>query len=109
VDPDRLEQLLLILLDNALRCSPPCSPAEVTCVLRHRDLVLEVADRGPAIPADRRAKALEWFTRLGDDRTPPGAGLGLSIATWIVTAHGDSIDLMDNRPGLRVRVVLPGV
>jgi len=109
VDPDRLKQLLLILLDNALRYSPPGSPVEVTCVLRHRDLVLEVADRGPGIPADQRARALERFTRLGDDRTPPGAGLGLSIARWIVTAHRGSIDLLDNRPGLRVRVVLPGV
>jgi len=78
-------------------------------VLRHRDLVLEVADRGPGIPADQRARALERFTRLGDDRTPPGAGLGLSIARWIVTAHRGSIDLLDNRPGLRVRVVLPAV
>jgi two-component system, OmpR family, sensor histidine kinase CiaH len=109
VDPDRLKQLLLILVDNALRYSPPGSPVDVTCVRRDHDLVLEVADRGPGIPAEVRERVFERFSRLGRDLAGPdaGAGLGLPIARWIATAHGGAIGLHDNGPGLRVRVVLP--
>jgi two-component system, OmpR family, sensor histidine kinase CiaH len=109
VDPDRFKQLLLILVDNALRYSPPASPIDVTCVRRDRDLVLEVADRGPGIPAELREQVFERFSRLDRDPAGPdaGAGLGLPIARWIATAHGGSIGLHDNGPGLRVRVVLP--
>jgi two-component system, OmpR family, sensor histidine kinase CiaH len=107
VDPDRLQQLLLILLDNALRYSPPGSPVEVTCLPRDHELVLEVADRGPGIPTGLRERAFERFTRLERDRTEPGAGLGLPIARSIAAAHGGTIELLDNHPGLRVRVVLP--
>jgi signal transduction histidine kinase len=109
VDPDRFKQLLLILVDNALRYSPPASPIDVTCVRRDRDLVLEVADRGPGIPAELREQVFERFSRLDRDLAGPdaGAGLGLPIARWIATAHGGSIGLHDNGPGLRVRVVLP--
>jgi signal transduction histidine kinase len=106
VDPDRLKQLLLVLLDNALRYSPPGSPVEVTCAVRDHALLLEVADRGPGIPPDFREKALERFTRLARDRTSPGAGLGLPIARSIAVAHGGSIELLDNHPGLRARVVV---
>jgi signal transduction histidine kinase len=109
VDPDRFKQLLLILVDNALRYSPPAGPVEVTCVRRDEDLVLEVADRGPGIPDALRERVFERFSRLDRDGegTDAGAGLGLPIARWIATAHGGSIGLHDNGPGLRVRVVLP--
>jgi signal transduction histidine kinase len=109
VDPDRFKQLLLILLDNALRYSPPGSPVDVTSARHDHDVVLEVADRGPGIPAEQREKVFERFTRLGRDLAGPdaGAGLGLPIARWIATAHGGSIALHDNGPGLRVRVMLP--
>jgi signal transduction histidine kinase len=107
VDPDRLRQLLLILLDNALRYSPPDSPVEVTCERHDHSLVLEVADRGSGIPPELRERAFERFARLARDEGSSGAGLGLPIARWIVSAHGGSIGLHDNGPGLRVRVVLP--
>jgi two-component system, OmpR family, sensor histidine kinase CiaH len=106
VDADRLKQLMLILLDNAIRHSPPGQPVEVSCLREDRALVLEVADRGPGIPAEHREAVFERFRRLGPGRTRPGGGLGLPIARWIVSAHGGSISLRDNRPGLRVRVVL---
>lgn len=107
VDPDRLKQLMLILLDNALRYTPPGSPIDVSCGRSEHELVLEVADRGPGIPVELRERAFDRFTRLGRGRTGSGAGLGLPIARWIATAHGGSIGLHDNGPGLRVRVVLP--
>jgi two-component system, OmpR family, sensor histidine kinase CiaH len=109
VDPDRFRQLVLILIDNALRHSAAGGTVEVSCSRRDRNLVLEVADRGPGIPAKEREKVFERFYRVDPSRSGPGAGLGLSIARWIVTAHGGTITLHDNHPGLRARVTLqPG-
>jgi two-component system sensor histidine kinase CiaH len=107
IDPDRFKQLVLILVDNALTHAPAGGMVEVACSTKDRSLVLEVADRGPGIPADEREKVFERFYRLDPSRSGPGAGLGLSIARWIVTAHGGTITLHDNRPGLRARVTLP--
>ena len=105
VDPDRLKQLLLILLDNALRYSPPGSPVEVTCARRDHSLVLEVADRGPGVPAESRERVFERFSRLVEDRAGPGAGLGLVDVVAVLVLFG--LAEHDNDPGLRVRVVLP--
>ena len=107
MDPERFEQLVLILLDNALTHSPSRGTVEVTCSTEDGVLVLEVADRGPGIPAAEREKVFERFYRLDPSRSSPGAGLGLSIARWIVAAHGGAITLHDNHPGLRARVTLP--
>jgi two-component system, OmpR family, sensor histidine kinase CiaH len=107
VDPDRFQQLVLILVDNALTHSPAGGTVEVTCSRKDRALVLEVADHGPGIPASEREKVFGRFYRLDSSRSGPGAGLGLSIARWIVTAHGGAISLHDNHPGLRARVTLP--
>jgi signal transduction histidine kinase len=107
IDPDRFQQLVLILVDNALTHAPAGGMVEVACSRKDRTLVLEVADRGPGIPANEREKVFERFYRLDPSRSGPGAGLGLSIARWIVTAHGGTITLHDNHPGLRARVTLP--
>jgi signal transduction histidine kinase len=107
VDPDRFKQLILILVDNALTHASVRGTVEVACSRKDRSLVLEVADRGPGIPANEREKVFERFYRLDPSRSGPGAGLGLSIARWIVTAHGGTITLHDNHPGLRARVTLP--
>ena len=107
VDPDRFEQLVLILVDNALTHCPPGGTVEVMCSVEDRALVLEVADRGPGIPVAERENVFERFYRLDPSRSSPGAGLGLSIARWIVAAHGGAITLHDNHPGLRAHVTLP--
>jgi len=61
------------------------------------------------VPAEAMSALFEPFRRLHADRigSATGAGLGLSIVRSIATAHGGSIGLHDNDPGLRVRVVLP--
>jgi signal transduction histidine kinase len=107
VDADRFKQLVLILVDNALTHPPAGGTVEVSCLRRDRSLVLEVADRGPGIPPEEREKVFQRFYRLDASRSGPGTGLGLAIARWIVAAHGGGIALLDNRPGLRVRVTLP--
>src|SRR5205823_5502581 len=63
VDPDRLKQLVLILVDNALMHSPAGGTVEVTSSRKDRSLVLEVADSGPGIPPNEREKVFERFYR----------------------------------------------
>jgi signal transduction histidine kinase len=107
VDRDRLRQVLVILVDNALRHGEPGGSVEVRFDRINRELRLEVADRGPGIPADQRAKVFERFYQLNGSRSGGGTGLGLAIARWIVSAHGGTMTLMDNEPGLMARVLLP--
>jgi signal transduction histidine kinase len=107
VDPDRLRQLLVILVDNAFRHGGPGGTVEVRSDKVGLDWRLEVSDRGPGIPAEHHSKVFEPFFQLDGSRSGSGAGLGLAIARWIVSAHGGTIKLMDNDPGLMVRVLLP--
>lgn len=106
-DADRVRQLLLALLDNAYRHTPESTPIEVGAARRGREVVIEVADRGPGIPEDQREAAFERFRRGGSGRATEGAGLGLAIVREIAQAHGGTVRLLDNRPGLRVQLVLP--
>jgi signal transduction histidine kinase len=107
-DADRLRQLLVILIDNALKFSPEGGTVEVAAGQRPHGVLLEVVDQGPGIPAEHRRQVFERFHRVDPSRTGTGAGLGLAIARWIVAAHRGSIALRDNDgPGLRVQVDLP--
>jgi len=107
VDRDRLRQLLVILVDNALRHGEPGGPVDVRTDRLGHELRLEVSDRGPGIPAEHRDKVFEPFLQLDGSRASSGSGLGLTIARWIVNAHGGTIKLVDNGPGLVVQVLLP--
>jgi signal transduction histidine kinase len=108
-----IAQTIANLVDNALKYGAhteddPVKPEVVISVRRKREsVVLTVADRGPGIPAAERARALERFVRLEGSRSRPGSGLGLSLAAAVAHMHGGSVGLEDNRPGLRVRVILP--
>ncbi len=106
-DPDRLKQVLLILLDNALRFSPRGEAVQVRCLRAGREVELQVADRGPGIPAHERERVFERFYQLDASRSGAGGGLGLAIARWIVRAHGGTIQLHDHAPGLVARVKIP--
>jgi signal transduction histidine kinase len=84
-DEDAIRQLLWILLDNALRHSR--SRVSVELWIEGEWVRLGVADDGPGIPADERERVFERFYRSDRSRTGHGAGLGLSIARWIVEQH----------------------
>jgi signal transduction histidine kinase len=90
-DADRLTQVVLNLLSNALKYAPACSGQ---VVLRLSDtpeeLVLEVQDNGPGIAADQEAVVFEKFRQVaGDDHyRPGGTGLGLPISRQIVAHFG---------------------
>jgi two-component system sensor histidine kinase CiaH len=107
VDPDRIVELLGILVDNALVHGGPGVHVRVEA-RRSGGIELVVSDGGPGIPEAQRLRVLERFARGDAGRSGGGAGLGLSIASWIVDAHRGRLALEDNQPGLRVRVTLPG-
>ncbi|MCP2296763.1 His Kinase A (phospho-acceptor) domain-containing protein [Nocardia amikacinitolerans] len=106
VDADRarLHQVLINLLDNAARHGPAGGEVRITARAQHGELVIDVQDEGPGIPAAERATVFDRFTR-GGRTNGGGTGLGLAISRWLVDLHGGTIAVAD--PGSRIRVVLP--
>ena len=99
-DPARLHQVVANLLDNAARHSPAAGTVTVTARRLADDLVIEVADEGPGIPPDQRARVFERFTRGGRAAAHSGGtGLGLAIARRLVQAHGGKI-WIESEPGM---------
>lgn len=111
-DADRFRQLIDNLLENAVKFSPRGALVELAARLEGDDAVLTVADRGPGIPPDLRAKVFERFYQTAEGRSVHGrgVGLGLSIVREIVHAHGGTIAIEGRDGGGTVfRVRLPGV
>jgi two-component system sensor histidine kinase KdpD len=92
-----IEQVLVNLLDNALKYTPAGSPIEVIATATDQSLTIEVADHGPGLPPGEEDKVFEKFFR-GEQRVARGAGLGLAICRGIVRAHGGRI-WAQNLPG----------
>jgi len=105
-DTDQLFQLLVNLLDNAVKFGAG-GEIEVRVGEDAGEAVLEVADHGPGIPSSERERVFDRFQRLESHRGSPGTGLGLSLVRAIALRHGGQVALADNAPGLRVRVSLP--
>jgi signal transduction histidine kinase len=109
-DVMRLEQAVLILVDNAANYSPPGESVDLRARLENEMLVIEVHDRGPGIPQQERARIFERFFR-GDGQPShraSGAGLGLAIALANVKGHGGTIAAEDRRGGgTTMRIRLP--
>ena len=68
---------------------------------------LRVADTGPGIPEDERARVVERFVRLEASRNSPGTGLGLSLVAAVARLHDADFVLEDNNPGLRATIRFP--
>lgn len=92
-DPLRLNQLLLNLLDNAIKHSSPGQTVRMTLEKNGEGPVLKVEDSGGGIAEEDLPRIFDRFFRTDRSRSRqvPGSGLGLSIAKWIVEAHGGSI------------------
>jgi len=93
------------LVDNAFKyCAPgACIRLEVKEI--SGQAIIEVADNGPGIPADKRSRIGERFYRL--NRDVPGYGLGLATVIAIAQLHNASFELLDANPGLCVRIQFP--
>ncbi len=98
-DEDLLRQMLLNLVDNAVKFTPSEGLVRLSLERRADDYLLSVADTGAGIPAEARSHIFERFYRADRTRTRSedgGAGLGLAIARWIARAHEGDIELTDS-------------
>jgi len=94
-----MEQLLLNLLDNALKYSPPESPVDIKAWAAGKSFTLSVSDQGPGIPSGEEERIFEKLARGQTASNRPGAGLGLAICKGIATAHGGSIQAVNHPQG----------
>ena len=103
-----MAQVLVNLLDNALKYSPPGTPIEVRAYMDDAEAHIQVADRGVGIPPDDLERVFDKFYRVQQPGQVTGTGLGLSICKGIVEAHGGRI-WANNREGggTVVTVTLP--
>ncbi|WP_422750025.1 ATP-binding protein [Mycobacterium sp. WMMD1722] len=105
-DPARLRQVVVNLVDNAVRHSPPGGRVRVQASAVGRSgLRLDVCDEGPGIPPAERERVFQRFTRGAT--SDGGTGLGLAIARWAVDLHGGRIAVADAGPGCRISVTIP--
>ncbi len=102
-----LFQLLINLLDNAVKFSPPHTAIRVAARVTEGHWQLSITDAGPGIEPAQRERVFERLYRLDASRHTPGLGLGLSLVKAIVTLHAGHIELQDSTPGTRVVVTLP--
>jgi signal transduction histidine kinase len=110
-DAGRIEQAVLILVDNAAKYGPDGGVVDIESSIRDGRLLVEVMDRGPGIPPEQRSRIFERFYRVdgaGRGRSTGGVGLGLSIAAAIVEGHGGHVAASDRAGGgTRMTVTLP--
>jgi signal transduction histidine kinase len=105
-DQDALKQVLLILLDNAIKHTQ--GVIRVATVLVDSQVVISVQDQGPGFPADKLAHLFDRFYRGDVDPSVPGYGLGLPIAKALVEGQGGLIEI-ESQPGSGtvVKISLP--
>ena len=99
-DESLLHRLVLNLLDNAIKYSPPEATVSVRLVVEDERLRLDVENTGPQIPVALQAKIFERLVRVDHVRVydgnefASGTGLGLPIARWIAERHGGTLELI---------------
>lgn len=105
-DEDRLAQLLLILVDNAIEHSPPGGTLGLELGVGGGRATIAVSDQGTGVPEADREHIFEPFARLpGRRRTTSGSGLGLAIARQLAMRHGADL-VVDDAPGGGARFTL---
>lgn len=111
VQADRLvlRDAITNLVDNAIKYGPQGSPIDICVRADTTEAALTVADQGPGVPAEHRARIFDRFYRVdeGRSRGMGGTGLGLAIAKWAVEANGGTIALVPADAGAAFRIALP--
>ena len=106
VDGVRIEEVVVNLIDNAVKYSPPGTPIDVELASTREEIRIAVRDRGPGIDAANRTRIFEPFHRAST--AAPGVGLGLHIAKEIVELHGGTLTVeTPAEGGSRFVVTLP--
>lgn len=108
-DRELIAQALINLLDNAQAHTPPGSVITVSVTDADGEVALGVADDGPGVAAADRERIVHRFVRLEHSRTTPGNGLGLNLVAAIAAAHGGTLAITDNAPGLCATIQMPKV
>jgi two-component system sensor histidine kinase KdpD len=90
-DPVLIERVLVNLLENAVKYTPPATPINIEAGFNEDSVIISVSDRGPGIPSGQEQAIFEKFTRGQKESAIPGVGLGLAIARSIIEAHGGRI------------------
>jgi signal transduction histidine kinase len=108
-DRTRLRQVLVNLIDNAVKYSPPGETVTVATGAENGRVHVDVSDRGPGIAPENHKVIFEKFGRLHGGDGKPGTGLGLFIARSIAEAHGGSLSVHSAAGrGATFRLELPG-
>jgi two-component system OmpR family sensor kinase len=114
-DEALLRRMILNLLDNAIKYTPPGGGVHLACERQSSEYALIVTDTGPGIPTELQQRVFERFFRVDKARTRSetdggGAGLGLSIARWIAEAHNGRLILArSDSSGSTFRALLPAL
>jgi two-component system, OmpR family, sensor kinase len=101
-NPDELHRMILNLLDNAVRHTPPGSTIELRARSKDGQAVVEVADDGPGVSPELREQVFERFVRSegpADTATGGGSGLGLAIVNAVATSHGGTAGVGESDSG----------
>lgn len=110
--PDELHRMVLNLLDNAARHTPPRAHIELSLREEDGEAVVEVADDGPGIPAAMRQQVFDRFVRgegPADTARGAGTGLGLAIVGAVAESHGGTVEAAESETGgalFRARIPL---
>ena len=110
IDPARIEQAVMILLDNAAKYSPAGKPVRLASSTWRNEFIIEVADQGPGIRKEDIPFIFDRFRRLDKvrNRQGGGTGLGLAIARTIVNVHNGRIEVHSRvGEGTQMRIYLP--
>jgi len=106
-DRDLLFDALANLADNAIKHGREAGRVTVEVRETEAGASIAVSDQGPGIPGDEIRNVFKRFYRLERSRQTPGNGLGLSLVAAVARLHGAQIEILDNAPGLTVRLWFP--
>ncbi|HEY5790909.1 MAG TPA: HAMP domain-containing sensor histidine kinase, partial [Gammaproteobacteria bacterium] len=114
VDPDHFAQIVINLVDNALKFAARAEPKRLDLGCRRRgDGTLQVTlrDHGPGVPPDQLKKIFELFYRPGNEltRETVGTGIGLALVRQLAGAMGGRVDVVNRDPGAEFRLAFPSV
>lgn len=109
VDLDCFTQVLLNLVDNALKFSAPDTQVELTVRRERDDVLFSVRDHGPGVPREEMGRIFELFERGAGARrqAAPGTGIGLALGRRLARAMGGEVEVTNRQPGAEFTLRLP--
>jgi signal transduction histidine kinase len=108
-DRDLLFDAMANLVDNAIKHGRESGHVTVEITQDNVSAIISVADDGPGIPVKECQQVFKRFYRLERSRRTPGNGLGLSLVAAVARLHGAHIEMADNAPGLKFRLLFPSL